>query len=88
MRTPKANTKITLTINLIKLDEEEVRALDALAGYGTDEFIQAFYKVMGRSYLEPFEGGLRSFLDGIRPVCGEAIARVDQARKKLEPRRY
>ena len=83
MRTPKARTRLTLTVDLVQLDEDEVRALDALAGYGTDAFIQAFYKTMGTSYLRPHEEGLRSFLDGIRPVCQEAIGRIDAARREL-----
>ena len=87
MRTPRNKTKLTVTVELIQLDELEVRALDALAGYGTDPFIEAFYKVMGKSYLEPYEDGLRSFLDGVRPICKEAISRVDAARKELKSER-
>lgn len=84
MRTPRVKSKLTVTVELIQLDEDEVRALDALAGYGTDPFIQAFYKVMGKCYLGPHEDGLRSFLDGIRPVCQEAIGRVDAAHRELK----
>ncbi len=51
----------------ITLNEDEIKALDALAGYGVDQFIALFYKHMGRAYLEPHEAGLRSFLE---VVCG------------------
>lgn len=47
----------------ITLNEAEMGALDALAGYGTDTFLRVFYKEMGKSYLEPHEAGLRSLFE-------------------------
>lgn len=51
--------KVTMTVS-IALTEEEACALDALAGYGVDEFLRIFYEKMGRAYLQPHEAGLRS----------------------------
>lgn len=82
------DVKVTFTI-----DEEEARALDAVAGYGEDAFIKAFYKVLGKAYMSDHEHGLRRFLGSIRSVVNPALSLVDQARnlvkaeklKKQEP---
>ena len=60
----------------IVLEEEEIAALDAIAGYGTDEFIKCLYQHMGRSYLEPHEPGLRSLFKVVRetwPITRQAL---------------
>ncbi|GAG09337.1 unnamed protein product, partial [marine sediment metagenome] len=41
----------------LRLTEEEMRALDALTGYGFRPFLKVFYEKMGRHYLEPYEKG-------------------------------
>jgi hypothetical protein len=51
---------------VIALTEEEAGALDALAGYGSDAFLKAFYVHMGEAYLKPYEKGLRSLFDAVR----------------------
>lgn len=59
----------------IELNENEIRALDALAGYGVDEFLKVFYRQMGEAYLRPHEAGLRSFLESVRSIdslCDDA----------------
>jgi hypothetical protein len=61
------SARLTLTI-----DEEELLALDAIAGYGTDAFIKAFYTTMGQHYLQPHERGLRTFLESVRSCAGLA----------------
>lgn len=64
----------------IRLTEAEVGALDALAGYGVDQFIEHFYTFLGKAYMEKYEGGLRSFLDG---ASGLSIL-LERARKARE----
>lgn len=71
--------KVYLSITL-ELDEKETRALEALTGYGTDEFLKAFYKDLGRSYLEPWEHGLRSLFASIRADIPPLLARAEKAR--------
>lgn len=61
--------------------EGELRALDALAGYGDDAFIQMFYKELGASYMKPYEKDLREFLKSIRTLAAPIIRRADEARK-------
>lgn len=72
---------------VISLTESEARALDALAGYGDNNFIAAFYREMGRHYLEPHEKGLRSLLVTVRETIPSILGRTDKARKAFEPER-
>lgn len=90
----KLHAKVEARAELV-LDEVELRALDALAGYGADSFIAAFYKVMGEHYLRPHEAGLRSFLEAVRDCaslardaneCREFLAQTN--RERLEARRH
>ncbi len=53
-----ADIKITLEISYA-----EAKALHALTVYGTNPFIQAFYKMMGKAYLEPHAAGLKSLFE-------------------------
>ena len=76
---PSVNIDLTFTIN-----ESEARALDALAGYGDDNFIKAFYEKLGEAYMKKHEAGLRSFLKDIRAFIPDALAKLDDARKAFE----
>lgn len=80
----KAITKPKITVSItIEIDESEARALDALAGYGDNSFIEMFYKSLGKHYMQPYEDGLRSFLKTIRGVVAPALNHVDAARDFL-----
>jgi hypothetical protein len=65
-----------------KLTENEVRALDALAGYGADAFLKVFYKHLGVHYMKPFDRDLRQLFEKIKELR-PAIHNIDEARKKL-----
>jgi hypothetical protein len=56
----KIEAKITIILN-----EDEAAALEALAGYDIEIFIETFYRKMGRTYLEPHENGLRSLFKAV-----------------------
>jgi len=78
-------TRITQrpTLNLdvsIKLTESEVRALDALAGYGANAFLKVFYEKMGRHYLEPHEAGIRSLFETIQSELPPIMNRMTAAK--------
>lgn len=64
--------------------EIELRALDALVGYGVESFIKVFYEKLGRHYMEPHEKGLREFFKTIENNVPGTLRRVDQARKLLQ----
>lgn len=72
---PDVRLIVTLALN-----EDEARALDAIVGYGSDNFIDAFYKQLGRSYLEKHEAGLRTLFDSVREHVGPLLSRTDSAR--------
>ena len=65
----------------IKLTETELRALEALVGYGTDSFLEIFYKHMGKHYLQPHEAGIKSLFDVIRTDLNPILQRADAAKK-------
>lgn len=77
----KLSTKVatgftaTFTVN-----EIELRALDALSGYGADSFIKAFYDFLGKAYMEDHEAGLRQFLSEIRGVANGQLHDIDRCR--------
>lgn len=68
----------------IRFTEIELRALDALCGYGIDPFLKVFYEKMGEGYMKPHEAGLRSIFAEIRRVVPKIIDRADMARKAFE----
>lgn len=68
---------------LLELNEEEVRALDGIFGYGVDEFLKFFYEKMGETYLKPYEAGIRSLHKTIRNDVGKSLAKIDKAKKLI-----
>lgn len=70
------DVRATLTVN-----EAELRALDALVGYGTDPFLKVFYEKLGRAYLEKHEAGLRSLFESVRSLAPSIMGRIDSARE-------
>lgn len=78
--TIKARVSIAVQATM-ELNESELAALDALAGYGTDGFLEVFYAKMGRAYLQPHEAGLRSLFDKIRADVPNTLRLLQDARK-------
>lgn len=68
----------------ITLREDELRALDAIAGYGTDKFLEVFYEKMGSAYLRPHEAGLRNLFTSVVRDGRTLLAKADRARATLE----
>lgn len=75
----KVDVQVTFVVT-----EDEARALDALAGYGDQSAIDAFYAGCGKHYMQPYEAGLRSFLSTIRQVVTPALNEADQLRSQLK----
>jgi hypothetical protein len=71
------------TVATISLNDQELAALDALVGYGLDSFLKVFYEKLGRSYLEPFEPGLRSFFEAVGG-CRRMTSAAKECREFLE----
>jgi hypothetical protein len=75
-----ARPKIELSV-VLRLDEEEARAIDALVGYGDDAFIRVFKESLGAHYLEQHEEGLRRFFQTTRQLLPGILSSADTARK-------
>ena len=78
----KINTSVNITAS-IELTEGQLRALDALAGYGPDNFFKAFYVKLGKAYMQPFERDMRELFSLIRAQVPPALAGIKEARKTL-----
>ena len=81
----KANNKTTVKYEVtMTLTEIEARALKELTGYGLKEFLRVFYSQLGRSYLEPYEAGVRSLFDSIPSQIGPELKIIDNMRHLIE----
>lgn len=78
--TVSTEVRITATI---ELTEGALRALDAMAGYGDEAFLKAFYVKLGKAYLQPVERDVRELFRLIRAKVPPALAAVESARKGL-----
>jgi hypothetical protein len=65
----KITTKaqVNFTFHLV-VTEGEMRALDALVGYGFEPFVKAFYEKMGKAYLEPYHEDLKGLFNRIEEL--------------------
>lgn len=70
----------------IDLDEQQLRALDALVGYGFKPFIEVFHEKLGKAYMEKHAAGLERLFETIRRDVPPALRRIDTAREALDPR--
>ena len=75
--------KIELTATFV-LSEDELRALDALAGYGDDAFLKVFYAGLGRAYLGPYEQGLKELFAAVRRYVPGMLEQARKAKLSLE----
>lgn len=72
------DVKVTLTLNAA-----EASALGALAGYGTNSFLECFYKHLGTSYLRPHERGLRSLFEKVNGTDSRVSEKIGSVRKAI-----
>jgi hypothetical protein len=74
----KAKAQVEFSIKFV-LTKGEAKALDALAGYGTDPFLKCFYEHMGKSYLQPYEKELRNLFERIRQDLPKEVSKIETA---------
>lgn len=72
---------VVQVVTTFTVTEDELWALDALAGYGDDAFIKMFYKELGTGYMKPHEAALRTFLKSVRDMAGPILHNAKAARK-------
>lgn len=80
MITNKTNVHFETTVTLT---ESEARALNALACYGIEPFLDVFYRQLGRSYLSPHEFGIRELFKRIDKNISPELNRIDEAKRLL-----
>ncbi len=80
MATLEVRPKIDVE-TVLRLSFAELAALDALAGYGVDEFLKVFYEKLGKAYLTPYENGLRSLFESVRKIAPNIMDRKRDAEK-------
>lgn len=76
--TPRLDLSIQFELNY-----HEAAALDAIAGYGFEQFIRVFYEKMGKHYLQPHENGLRSLFKSVREQLPGIVSQFEDARGVL-----
>ncbi len=82
MATFKSSSNVTIEISM-DLSEIEARALIEMTGYGIEQFLEGYYKYLGKHYLKPLEPGIRSLFESIKSELPPHIAKIDKARKSL-----
>jgi uncharacterized coiled-coil protein SlyX len=74
------HTKIEVTATML-FTEVELRALDALVGYGVEPFLKVFYEKMGKHYMQPHEAGLRSLFESVSKFVPGILRRTNDAKR-------
>lgn len=78
------HTSITTELAVkLELNEDEVRALNAIFGYSVDQFLAVFYERMGKAYVQPHEAGVRSLHATLRQQLTGPLKRLDTAKLAL-----
>lgn len=67
----------------LTIGESAARALEALAGYGDNEFLELFYAKLGQSYLKPHESALRELFSAVREQLPSQLYAVKEARGRI-----
>lgn len=77
----KIQTKLEVTITL-ELTEGEAGALDAICGYGPDEFLKWFERNMGKHYIAPYREHIKTLFAKAR-VLQSQVKKAQEVRKHL-----
>lgn len=66
----------------LELTEGEASALEAICGYGPEEFKQWFYRTCGKAYLQPHEKHIDSLFQKARSLASD-VRKIKDIRSKL-----
>lgn len=81
----KATSNSTMGFEVyLQVSEVEARALDALVGYGYDDFLKVFYQHLGKHYMQPHEAGLKSLFETVRAEIPKHLSRIDKTREAFK----
>ncbi|WP_269501047.1 hypothetical protein [Burkholderia sp. IMCC1007] len=75
---PRATVEVRARMDF---SENELRALEALTGYGIHSFLEVFYTKLGKAYMQPHEAGLRELFASVNAHVPPILRRADAARE-------
>lgn len=78
---PKIITEVSATIYL-ELTEGEAGALQAIVGYGPEEFLKWFERNLGKHYMAPYRYSVKSLFLKARKL-EYAIEQLKKAKKEI-----
>jgi len=78
---PKIITEVNATIYL-ELTEGEAGALQAIVGYGPDEFLKWFERNLGKHYIAPYRDSVKSLFIKARKL-ETAVNQLKEAKKQI-----
>lgn len=78
---PKIKIEMTATVTMT---EEELRALNGILGYDVDHFLRAFYEKCGKSYVKPYESGVRSLHSNLRAQLQPWLSAMNDIRRRAQ----
>lgn len=76
-----ASAKVDFSITFT-LTKGEAKALEAIAGYGADAFLEVFYQ-LGTSYLKPYETEMRNLFSRISIELPKEISKISKAQTEI-----
>lgn len=80
----KAIPRISLNYEVhLVLSETEARALDAIVGYGFDDFMKVFKEHMGKHYISGHERGAETLFSSVRDAVGPQLSHITASRNLL-----
>lgn len=68
----------------LEVNEAEIMALDGILGYSVNAFLEVFYEKMGRTYVQPYESGVRSLHENLRKQLAPLVATIKEARGRID----
>jgi hypothetical protein len=85
MKTISAKSKVNIEFSItLNLTVDEASALDAIVGYGVDEFLKTFYQHVGKAYLEPYESSMKDLFKKVKEELPFEIAKIKTAQEGIQ----
>lgn len=78
----KSDVKLDLVV-ILELSIDEAIALNEITKYGHKAFLEGYYKQLGKSYLQPYENGVKSLFDTIDKSLPNAISKSNEIIKSV-----
>ncbi len=84
MANVNVKSKIDLDIKIIlELSISEARALNEMVKYGDKAFLEGYYKQLGKSYMQPYENGVKSLFTTIKENLPYKLRDIDQIKEAI-----